>query len=581
MPITADEANIHELLNSNSIYVMPMFQRRYAWDANTGQKNGIRLWRDIDELLDGEVEKSFLGALVVKTISTGPVRPDNIEVIDGQQRITTLFMLLCAIVKWCEKNGKINDAEIYGNTYLINNSNPQMKIPKLRPTLKDTAQFNKTIRELGTISNPHLESNDAGDGLKLRKIYNYHLKEIEKRCMFDGEEVPNKIEEILEAVSKKMSFVLIQVESEYDENKVFETLNESGIPLSAADLVRNLIFSNLEATNYNAENIYNNYWLPFENLLTHNNKEKMKNYFYPYGLSKDSNVTNSSLYRTLKEIWIGKDPIEIIEDLNTHTVAYRGLVFGPQSLDNADVADEQLKNAIGNLFRMKVPTSTYSYLFNLISDSKDKIDASDAVKCIDIIESILVRRSFLDIEPTGMHAQFKTLWNNCGQKADPEKMSEILNGVAYFKIPNDGEFETAIMGKGTTFYKRKLAKYVCLEYERFLNNSGDILDLDGMENITMEHIIPQSLPEGHDYLIGDEDHSDILDSWPNICLLTKTANSQIGNKIWAEKKIYYASESFFRSTREIGENYNEMGPHTIEERGEQLKQFALNRWKLY
>ena len=72
MPISAEEANLHKLFTASAIYKMPMFQRRFAWATTSGDENGRRLWRDLDEVLESQVEKSFLGALVVKVDSMGP-----------------------------------------------------------------------------------------------------------------------------------------------------------------------------------------------------------------------------------------------------------------------------------------------------------------------------------------------------------------------------------------------------------------------------------------------------------------------------------------------------------------------------
>lgn len=575
MPITAEEANLHKLFTASAIYKMPMFQRRFAWATTSGDENGRRLWRDLDEVLESQVEKSFLGALVVKVDSMGPLRPDYIEIIDGQQRLTTLYMLLSAIVRYCEKNRETDIASTLASRYLIITGNSELpNVPKLQPTLKDTNQFNRTIRELRSIENPTLPV-DSGDGTKLRKMFIFHMKEIENRCKIDGNHDVERLKDLIKKVTQQLSFVLIQVPDEYDENKVFETLNERGIPLSAGDLVRNLIFSNVGDDPQAAEAIYNNRWIPFENMFTFGESDRFNGYFYPFGLSIDPNLKKNSLYRVLKQKWSGKSADEIITLLERHIPSYRALVFGLEAVDSSIFEDEQLRKRIDRLYRLKIPTSMYSYLFNLLTSTTENSDIREVVRCLDIIESILVRRSFMDIEPTGIHGLFKGMWQTCGNKPDAQALFDIINRTPYFKYPSDNDFSTGVIGKGTNFYSRKIANYICSEYEFSLHNSGD---RPSLENITREHIIPQNPLEHNDYNITEEDMENWLNTWANICILTGQANSEIQNANWREKRDYYQNESIFKSTRKIAQENPSMGIRELEHRSEELVRFAIVRW---
>lgn len=554
---------------------MPMFQRRFAWATTSGDENGRRLWRDLDEVLESQVEKSFLGALVVKVDSMGPLRPDYIEIIDGQQRLTTLYMLLSAIVRYCEKNREMNIATTLASRYLIITGNSELpNVPKLQPTLKDTDQFNRTIRELRSIENPTLPV-DSGDGTKLRRMFLFHMKEIENRCKIDGNHDSERLRDLIDKVTQKLSFVLIQVPDEYDENKVFETLNERGVPLSAGDLVRNLIFSNVGDDPQAAIAIYNNRWIPFENMFTFAESDRFNGYFYPFGLSIDPNIKKNSLYRVLKEKWSGKSADEIITLLERHIPSYRALVFGLEAVDSSIFEDQDLRKRIDRLYRLKIPTSMYSYLFNLLTSTVDGSDIREVVKCLDIVESILVRRSFLDIEPTGIHGLFKGMWQTCENRPDAQKLFEIIDRTPYFKYPYDDNFTVGVTGVGTNFYSRKIANYICSEYEFSLHNSGD---RPSLENITREHIIPQNPLADNDYNITEDDLENWVNTWANICILTGQANSEIQNANWAEKRVYYQNESIFKSTRKISQENPTMGIRELERRSEDLVRFALNRW---
>lgn len=576
MPIETDEATIDTLFSANSIFRMPMFQRRFEWTTTRGtSQNGARFWSDLDELLEEQVEKSFLGAIVVKNVYFGPLRPSIVEVIDGQQRITTIYTLLCAITRFSERNN-YSGASTMANTYLMLSNNPTTgNKPKIEPTLKDVAQFNQIISELRSIENPSLLPN-SGDGRRLRSMYLFHLREVEKRCIENGVYSESKLENLIHHVTRNLAFVLIQVPDEYDANRVFETLNERGISLSTADLVRNLIFSRSESNPATIEAIYNNHWIPLENQFNYEDKVKFAGYFYPFGLSFDPNVKKNSLYRILKDTWADLDPREMIEQLEIHTNTYRGLVFGVDSLQDDVFPNEDLRLRIDRLHRLGAPTSMYAFLFNVITHSQTQDDLTETLRCLDIVESILVRRSFLAIEPTGIHGLFKGLWQACGSTANSHRMQEILDAVEYFKFPEDSAFREAVVGKGTNFYARKMAMYICTEYEIYLHreNGGD---RPSLEDITKEHIIPQSLENAHDYDISVEEHSEWVNSWPNIVLLQPEANSQIGNKNWSIKKPFYQNQSVFQSTRVMGQEES-INVQVLEERGQMLSEFAVNRW---
>jgi len=576
MGIEANEANLDSIFTAASIYKMPMFQRRFQWSTTNKDENGKRLWRDIDEVFEGEVDKTFLGAIVVKIHSTGPLRPDDIEVIDGQQRLTTLYMLMCAIVRYCEKNGLNDIANDFANRYLVITGSAQNpNVPKIKPTLKDTKQFNTTVKELRSIINPTL-SVDTGDGSILRRMFNFHMKEIELRCKPNGTHISDRLDLMIETIMFSLSFVLIQVPDEYDENKVFETLNERGVPLTAGDLVRNLIFSNVGNDPGIQEAIYNNRWIPFENSFTFNEKEAFSGYFYPFGLSVDPSIKKNSLYRILKQNWHDKEATEILDLLSKHIPAYKSLVFGLEAIDTDVFEDSSLRQRIDRLYRLQVPTTMYPYLFNLLSSTESGSDIQEVIRCMDVIESVLVRRSFLDIEPTGIHAIFKGMWQTCGSMPNSQKLFEKLDETAYFKFPYDADFSNAVIGKRTNFYKRKLSKYIVSEYEYYLHTHGDRPSLD---NITLEHVIPQNRETGHDYNISDDEFEEWGNCWANICLLTGRANSELQNANWVVKKPFYVDDSIFKSTRQIGREYSDMGLAELQTRANLLIQFAISRWK--
>ena len=140
--LEAEASNLGDLLDSEKEFWSPLFQRLYVW----GKEELDRLWQDIDEIIDGEDSSRFLGAIVFQDRSSHlPFAPRSYWIIDGQQRVTTLYLILCAIAEFAEKNGNTSFATAIVTKYLLNQQEKTRNQAKIRPTNRDLQQFARII----------------------------------------------------------------------------------------------------------------------------------------------------------------------------------------------------------------------------------------------------------------------------------------------------------------------------------------------------------------------------------------------------------------------------------------------------
>ena len=206
----------------------------------------------------------------------------------------------------------------------------------------------------------------------------------------------------------------------------------------------------------------------------------------------------------------------------------------------------------------------------LLALRKGDIDETNAAACLEVIESFLVRRSFLGLEPTGLHAVFKDLWKKAG--ADSEKVKRFVQTTT-IEFPDDDRFIERI--KSSDLYHRKLCVYVLEEYERSFTR-GDVLK--SFPPITVDHVMPQSRSGEWLNVVSEEEHQQYLHTWANLVPLSDKANSEKGSKSWFEVKQKLQHETVFSTTKSLIANHDEWGIDEIESRADTLANWAVKRW---
>ena len=578
----SDAINLHELLTGNQRYQMPLFQRKYEWRV---EPELSRLWDDITRILEGSTETAFLGAIVIQLETKGTAgRSQVYTVIDGQQRITTFFLLLCAIVAVAEKRGWKEQASDIAEQYLLIKLMKEKNHTKLLPTLPDNKQFNIVLSHISD-PKPKLLPPHGEDRGYMVESFEYHVQKVEEFIQTLGEgDDPEALDLIIEAITEKMEIVQIALTKSHDANEVFDRLNTGGRPLRVIDLVRNEMFQKVSTDYDAAENLYISKWRPFEENFFNSligldqitTDKVIDGFFFPYVLCNNSDATKNRILAELKSQW------DIVSDTNgakkaeeiiDHMDRFRGPYLALEQASRPEKVIDSVWNDLLRLRQVPLPGVTYPFLMRLIDASiRSELAESDARQSINIIESFLVRRGLAGLEPTGLHAIFKKLWSR--SKGNPARVFDhIQSGTISF--PSDAELLEAIASN--KFYGKRVSKFVIEQYEISLQgNSVDPLRF--LPEITIDHVMPQARIGEWQSVLSEADHDRLVDTWGNLVPLSSKANSAKGAKSFAQAHELLSRETKFASTLNLLQQHSQWGVPEIEARNQLLAKWAIARW---
>jgi uncharacterized protein with ParB-like and HNH nuclease domain len=572
---SSDEADISSVISGDKVFSIPYFQRAYKWKPDRLKQ----LQKDLLDIVDGVSDLHFLGAVILHGRPHSPADPAVYEVIDGQQRITTIFLYIAAAVRTLIDQEQYSEAAGLFQKYLvIGRETSLISNLKLHSCKEDRTQLNwvlsqitssKPLKEkLGSFEPKPLPTSGKENGT-LRKNYKTALDFFKYENEQGGLQ---RVQDVLTALLNCMSVVQIDVWDPSNGPKIFDSLNSRQEPMTIGDLVRNEIFSlvaNEEPSHI--EQIDQQFWQPFYNRFKRDNKDLFDSYFFPYGLIQDANLKKSSVYNYLRDQWKDqgkRDPRIIIDDLSRYQNAFIDIACGSNDIGH----NKALATSLRNLWRAKVPTSTYSFLMQLSTSVYEKtLPEKSAIDILEGIESFLVRRAVCGQEPTGLHAVFKGLWKACDDRPNQELVIKAIRKHRTVVWPNDDQFKDAICQR--PLYDVGITPFLLIEFNRSLGGDQPL-------NIPWtEHILPVN--PAHQWFRGiftKAQHLAQKDLLANLIPLSQEMNASVSNKPYPIKRERYKNDSMFKSARALAETYADWTPERITKRGKDLAAWAVSRW---
>lgn len=581
--LASDPVTLGQRLEDDVQLYCPLFQRRYVW----GRSEIDRLWEDVDTVISGEYERRFLGALVFDDeLPPTSGKAGQYWVIDGQQRLTTLVLTVIALASEAQRHGEpgIEIARDLCSQFVVSAKRETRGQPKLRPTIQDTRQFNDVLRvafdstygvNLDVLREAGEPNGDLAAAYRvLQRKVSERTSHAEDGSVLGEEETLERIDQLREVLLDRLEFVEIRLGDTHDPNEVFDRLNNEGVRLGIIDLVRNEVIKRLRDDANAALKLYAEEWLPFEQSFA--NESAKSGYFFPFALTVDPTITKSRTFNALSRRWASLaqeaegDPASqtttIMRDLRRHQAAYNAI----QS-NQTQFLEPELALRIRRLNDLGAPTVIYPYVIQLVTSAvEEELDTSSMLMSLDVIESFLVRRAVMGIEPTGLHAVFKRLWRDA--RIDPERVRKtIVSSTVIY--PDDQAFRTSL----TTgdLYHRKIARYVLSEYERSFT-AGDVLEI--LPPITIDHLVPQELKGAWVNVFTPEQHASLVHTWANLVPLSNPANASKGSKNWQEARALLANETVFATTKHVYDDFPDWTPQAIDARAQNLQGWAIERW---
>ncbi len=577
---SSEEIDIRTFFGGQT-YVIPYFQRPYTWTDKQLQDFIKDLARARDEKLP-----QFLGAMILFERQSQVGDPKRLEVVDGQQRLTTLALFICGIVATYNRVERYKDAARLFRTFIWHNQPVSYGSNlRLHPSRLDRGPYNRIVSEIveckglqDELSNPKVDFLQASPdpGSKIEPQYKRIRKFIDAQVREFTDEV---LDELTTAISTMFTAVTILLKDPTNCSRIFERLNFRGVPVTTGDLVRNEIFAKVANKDFSEiERLNKDVWTPF---YTRFGDGQFNDYFFPYGLVRKSSVAKSDVFASLRDEWAAiVDPKEIVDQLALYQDAFLDFCNGTNNLGLGKGVWQRLRL----LRKANAPASIYPFIMKLSREVKDrKLSESAAVEALETVEGFLVRRALCSIEPTGLHAVFKALWGDAWKLGSERGLAEdqrvcgetVRSAIASHKTqqwPDDAEFENAIrtrdVGRNLEF-----CRFLLREFERHLK--ADVPDVE----FQVEHILPQQI-EGTAWsdVFASEVHSRWLHTLANLVPLSSTQNQSLGNRPFEEKRKRYRADSMFKSARSLADKFEVWNEEALDTRAKELELWAVCRW---
>jgi len=498
-------------------------------------------------------KKHFVGSVVYIKGEHASSRLEEALIIDGQQRITTIYILLKAMLDIAKEIEEVRIEEELED-YLYNRRCDEEYKLKLKPVKSDNEQLLLLMKD-------KFDECDVNSNI----IRNYSLF---TKLISNSLNKGLLLGDILEGLKKLEIVEIILDTSQGDEPQaIFESINSTGLELSLADLIRNFLLMD----DKNQDELFENYWLPMEKKIGYSN---LAEYFIQYLNYKIGDSVNSkNAYEKFKQFYNNKfDSHEgLLKDLLYNSAFYAAFI-GRDNKFSREV------NIYLNDFRTLDQSTMFPFLFAMFNDfSNAVIDESVLVKVLSLLRSYSLRRIVCEVPSNSLRGFFKTLYNRLFKDEDYKNIyyeticNFLLTIRSRDRIVDDNEFKLSLMYK-PLYLKKKACKYVLGVIE---NNGKEKIDITSM---TVEHILPQK----EDALVwkkevGD-DYKRVYETYLHtIGNLTVTGyNSELGTKSFAEKKKIIKEKSKANKLNELILNCNRWNEESILFRAEYLADMLLN-----
>lgn len=494
-------------------YVIPVYQRNYEWSENDCKKL-------FDDIIDAHLRDSmhFCGSIVY-----APLKDDKkinyYVIVDGQQRLTTIFLLIKALAdESLDEASKSSLLECLANTDKFNRYGfDEASKLKLKPIKSDN-------RQLMLLMEGDIGSMDKSCGL----YRNYALfRELIRNFL---ESNPGMgVSNIYDGI-EHLTCAVIKLEEDDDESpqQIFERINSTGKPLQLTDKIRNFVLM----TDQDQERLYEDCWLKIEQLLT---KEQLEDFFLAFLNMKGEGFAKwSTAYDLFKRLFstCGYTNESMLTEMLHYAKQYAAFFYGDRLLgDEANASLEGLRN-------LKQSTVCL-FLFHVFDDfESERIDKRELAKVLNLLLSYSVRRLVCEVGSNSLRGLYKTLYSRVF--ADPKNKDCYYDAIVSFlqqlltkdAMPSDADFAAALK-EHNLYNKRDLCKYLLVAVE---NQGKEKLVTD---NLTIEHIMPQNKNLSTDWqnMLGADWESVRERYLHTLGNLTLTGyNSELGDKPFAVKK---------------------------------------------
>lgn len=525
----ADDKKLLNLFTGyNTRYSIPVYQRKYSWEIQQCRQ----LWNDV-RLLIGNKKTHFFGSVVRLSDEY-----EHKQIIDGQQRLTTVSLLLLALLQLIRDDKKESSRTVKNNieSNLWFDKDDNTQLSRIEHVDSDAKAYSALIEG---------EKNKYDNSSSMTINFRYFYHEVLS--------ADYSLEDIYDAINR-LVIADVQLSSNDDPQEVFESLNSTGLALSDGDKIRNFMLMNLEP--FKQKEYYCNYWVDIEKYSNYTNERKnarfaVTSFVRDYMTTKTTHIPRlNEVYYRFKEYtdkWKGET-----EGLLRDMKKYSRYLY---QLENGDTNDTGINNVLKRIALLEM-TVLHPFELNILDDYYNEVvSAKEIISLLELVEIFIFRRLMCEVPTNALNKIFATLYGMAKNLSTKENIS-FYDATAYIltsktdsgRFPNDNEFREALATKNV--YKMRAKNKIYLFYRL---NSGKSLegdtsvidkmqqDKDGKTILSIEHIMPQTLSRKWiEDLGGEEKAHKLQERWEHtISNLTLTAyNSPYSNSSFKDKLEY-------------------------------------------
>lgn len=531
--------------------VVPLFQRPYVWSRETQWQP---LWEDIVRLIDvienhNPNATHFLGAIVTQQVQTGLGALPAANVIDGQQRLTTLQLLLDALHSELERRGYSTLASQV--RHLVENPADSRDSEddryKLWPTNRDRVDF------AAVMSAPSPVDYDAIAPSRLRDAHRYFAEAITEWLGEDENEALARARMLVPAIKDRLEIASISLDVDEDAQAIFETLNARGTPLSAADLIKNFIFQQIDPKD--AERDYLAYWSEFETPWweAEVTSGRIKNpraslFLWQWLVARTlDDFPIREVFTQFKHYvnTVEKDVSALLPRIRAAADRYRGVIEGAGNPSGPLTREQLFSYRVGTL------DSEVSRPLLIWLDEPEQVGIPDAdrVRILEILESWFVRRALVKASSQGSNRFIVDMLRHLSEQpaqrlADEVERFLVDNHTAVGYLPGDVEVRDALTDSNVYWnYRRSRLRMVleALEDARRGYPGTNPLAMGPIvrDKATVEHLMPQKWRTHWDDGLDEEqgrDRDRRVQQLGNLTIVTQALNSKVSNGPWPQKR---------------------------------------------
>lgn len=541
---------------SKKRFIIPVYQRNYDWKT----ENCKQLYDDLVKVVKNHRNSHFFGSLVSVYESSG--RNTEFLVIDGQQRLTTVSLLLLAMYNLISKELVVVEEKTLANQiyedFLVDKYQPKETRIKLKPVKNDREAFDKLFNsEDEYIRDSNLTTN-----------YNYFYDRIKKQEV--------TVDELFDAICK-LEIINITLSNDDNPQLIFESLNSTGLDLSEGDKIRNFILMGLPANVQNE--YYDKYWNKIEICTKYDVSSFIRDYL---SIKQQAIPSQKKVYINFKEFveYTKIETKELLKDMLAYAKRYQVLL-------NGNSVDKILNACIYRLNRLETTVTRPFFLEVLRLFDENKLNIDDVSDIFITTENYLFRRNICDLPTNALNKIFLMLHREIIRYdgTDNDYVSKfkytLLSKKDRARFPNDDEFARDFTERQIYLMNSKNKIYILERIENF----GTVEDKDIYGHCddgtySIEHIMPQHLTPLWQKELG-ENYELIHEEWLHrIANLTLTAyNSKYSNSSFVEKKNMQNGflDSGIRMNTYIAQK-DKWTLAELKDRSDYLKNKALQIW---